>query len=158
MLALLLACSHISVVTLLVFMKQLNALTKAADLLSAAHMRPDPDLPAFSMETPLRVAQALMQHLALLLSALRQLLQEFRCIQSAAFAASIGSERPPQLDVQQQLTSAVVAAAHAKEISRPSYYEERGRPVPAKLPLHFKLIEANIKEFVGEPCAVASAR
>ena len=109
------------------------------------------------MEPPLRVAQALMQHLALLLSALRQILQEFRFIQSAAFAASIGHERPRQQELQQQLTAAVLAAAHAKGVSRASYYEECGRPVPAKLPLHFKLIEANIKEFVGEPCAVASA-
>ncbi len=55
--------------------------------------------------------------------------------------------------MQQQLTSKV-AAAIAKEISHASYHEERGRPVPAGLPLHLKLNEANLKDLVGESVAV----
>ncbi len=156
MLALQLACAQTSSVTLLVFMKQLKALTKAAIVCSAARMRPDPDLPAFSMEAPLRVAQALLQYLALLISALRQRHQEARMIQSVALSASKRRERSPQQDVQQQLTSKVVAAAIAKEISRASYHEEHGRPVPAGLPLQLKLNEANIKDLVGESVAVYS--
>ena len=155
MLALQLACAQTSSVTLLVFMKQLKALTKAAIVCSAARMRPDPDLPAFSMEAPLRVAQALMQYLALLISALRQRHQEARMIQSVALSASKRRERSPQQDVQQQLTSKVVAAAIAQEVSCASHHEERGRPVPARLPLQLKLNEVNIKNLVGEFVAVA---
>ncbi len=155
MLALQLACAQTSDVTLLVFTKQLKALTTVPDVCSAARMRPDPDLPAFSMESPARVAQALMQYLALLISTLRQRHQEIRMIHSVALSAS-RRERNPQQEFQQQLNSKVVAAAVAKEVSRASYHEMRGRPVPAKLPLHFKLIEANIKDFVGEAVAVIS--
>ena len=39
-----------------------------------------------------------------------------------------------------------MAAAVAQELSHASYHEMHGRPVPAKLPLHFKLILADIKE------------
>ena len=75
-------------------------------------------------------------------------------IQSVALSASKRRERTPQQqDVQQQLTSKV-AAAIAKEMSHASYYEERGRPVPAGLPLHLKLNEANLKDIVGESVAV----
>ena len=155
MLALQLACAQTSSVTLLVFMKQLKALTKAADVCSAARMRPDPDLPAFSLAPPPRVARALLQYLALLMSALCQRHQEARVIQSVALSASKRRERTSQQDVQQQLTSKVVAAAIAKEISRASYHEEHGRPVPAGLPLQLKLNEANIKDLVGEFVAVA---
>ncbi|KAL0054762.1 hypothetical protein WJX82_002004 [Trebouxia sp. C0006] len=114
----------------------------------AARLRPDPDLHAFSMEPPLRVAQALMQYLAVLLSALRQRQEEARMIQSVALSASKRRERTPQQDVQQQLTSKVVAAAIAQEVSCASYHEERGRPVPARLPLQLKLNEVNIKNLV----------
>lgn len=106
------------------------------------------------MEAPLRVAQAFMQHLVLLLSALRQRFQEFRLIQSVVLPASKRHEKTQ--DVQQQLTSQVVAAAIAKEISRASYYEERGRPVPAKLPLRLNMNEANITDLVGESVAAIS--
>lgn len=70
-------------------------------------------------------------------------------IQSIALSAPKRRERTPQQqDVQQQLTSNV-AAAITKELSRASYHEERGRPVPAGLPLHLKLNEANPKDLVG---------
>ena len=49
-----------------------------------------------------------------------------------------------------------MAAAVAQELSHASYHEMHGRPVPAKLPLHFKLILADIKEFVGESATVIS--
>ena len=149
MLALQLACAQISDVTLLVFMKQLKALTNAADVCFAARMRPDPDLPAFSMDAPHRVAQALMQYLALLISALRQRREEVKMIQSFA-------SKRRQLDGQQRLTSKVVESAIAKETFCAPYHEECGRPVPAGLPLCLKLDEANIKEFVGEAIAVIS--
>jgi len=118
-------------------------------------MRPDPKLPAFSMEAPLRVAQALLQSLAVLMSALRQRHEQARLIQSVALSASKKRERNPQQNVQQQLTSKVMAAAVTKGISRASYREERGRPVPAGLPLHLKLTEAAVKDLVGEFVAVA---
>ncbi|DBA88769.1 TPA: hypothetical protein ACH3X1_004186 [Trebouxia sp. C0004] len=112
----------------------------------AARMRPDPDSPAFSQAPPLRLAQALLQYLALLLSALRQRHQEARLIQSVALSASRRAER--NADVQQQLTSELVAAAVAKELSRAPYREVRGRPVPAGLPLQLKLNEATVKDLV----------
>ena len=148
-----LACAQTSDVTLLVFMKQLKALTKIAVACCAARMRPDPHLPAFSMAPPARVARALLQYLALLITTLCQKHQEIRTIKSVALSRR---ERTPQHKLQQQFHSEVVAAVEAHEVSRASYHEERGRPVPAKLPLRFKLIEANIKEFVGEPFPVIS--
>ncbi len=116
-------------------------------------MRPDPDLPAFSMEPPAKVAQALLQYLALLISTLCKRHQEVRTIQSVALSRR---ERTPQQKFQQQLNSELVAAIVANEVSRASYHEKRGRPVPAKLPLQFKMIEPNIKEFVGKSVAVIS--
>ena len=116
-------------------------------------MRPDPDLPAFSMETPAKVARALLQYLALLISTLHKRHQETKKIQSVALSRR---ERTPQQKFQQQLNSEFVTAIVANEVSRASYREERGRSVPVKLPLQFKLVETNIKEFVGEPFAVIS--
>ena len=156
MLALQLACAQTSDVTLLVFMKQLKALTALPDVCSAARMRPDPDLPAFSMAPPARVAQALLQYLALLLSALCQRHLESRMIQSFALSASRRAERTAQQGVQQKLTSTLVAAAVAKELSHAPYREMHGRPVPAGLPLQLKLNEATVKDFVGEFVAVIS--
>ena len=153
MLATQLACAQTSGVTLLVFTKQLKTLTTLPHVCSAACMRTDPDLPAFSMETPAKVARALLQYLALLISTLCKRHQEVRTVQSVALSRH---ERTPQQKFQQQLNSELVAAIVAKEVSRASYHEQRGRPVPAKLPLQFKMIEPNIKEFVGESIAVIS--
>ena len=114
-------------------------------------MRPNPDLPAFSMETPAKVARALLQYLALLISTLHKRHQETKKIQSVPLSRH---ERTPQQKFQQQLNSDFVTAIVANEVSRASYREERGRSVPVKSPLQFKLVET--KEFVGEPFAVIS--
>lgn len=149
-----LACAHTSDDFLLVFVKHLKTLTKAADVCSAACMWPDPDLPAFSMAPPPTVAQALLQYLALLLSALRQKLQEAKMIQSVALSALRRAERT-RLKKQEQLATNLVAAALVKGLSRAPYQEVHGRPVPAGLPLHLKLTEPTVKDLVGEIVAVA---
>jgi hypothetical protein len=105
------------------------------------------------MEPPAKVAQALLQYLVLLISTLCKRHQEVRTIQSVALSRR---ERTPQQKFQQQLNSKLVAAIVANEVSCASYHEKRGRPVPAKLPLQFKMIEPNIKEFVGKSVAVIS--
>ena len=83
-----LACAQTSDVTLLVFMQRPKTLTTLPDVGSAARMRPDPALPVFSMELPARVAQALLQYLVLLISALRRRHQEIMMILSVALSDS----------------------------------------------------------------------
>ena len=51
-------------------------------------MRPDPALPVFSRELPARVAQALLQYLVLLISALRRRHQEIMMIFLVALSDS----------------------------------------------------------------------
>ena len=125
-----------------------------ADVCSAARMRPEPALPAFSMAPPARVAQALLQYLALLLSALRQRLHEAKILQSVALSTVRRAERTV-LERQQQLTTNWLAAAVDKELSHAPYQDMHGRTVPAGLPLQLKLTEPTVKDLVGEFVAVA---
>ncbi len=92
-------------------MKQLKALTKAADVCCAAGMRPDPALPAFSMEPPLRVAQALLQSLAVLLPFLLTCPPPTHAAfkeHSVAFRTDKGRPVPARLSLQQKLDQASV--------------------------------------------------
>ena len=156
MFALRLICCQIPDVTLLVSTRQMKVLTPLPDVYPAACMRPDPDLPSFSMAPPPRVAQAILQYLASLLSALCQRHQEARMVQSVALSAS-RRQRTPQQEMQQQLTSKMVAVdALAQETSHASYHEVRGRLVPAGLPLLVKLNEAGIKDLAGASVTVIS--
>ncbi len=150
MLVLHLACAQISSVTLLiciysllVFMKQVKALTKAADVCSAARMRPDPKLPAFSMEPPLRVAQALLQSLAVLLPFLLTCLPPTPHPPKTVQSADLNTDKTAKQTVLQHLASSSPDLPAA-------FRMDKGRPVPARLSLQQKLDQSSVKRLIGE--------
>ena len=152
-----LACGQISNVTLLVFMKQLRTLTTLPDVCSAARMRPDPDLPAFSMETPLRVAQALLQALAVLLP--------FLLTCPPPTPSPPKPVQSPDLDVDRPAKQpTILEQIIANSPSLPDAYKHHvgshkntGRPLPAGLPLQQKFDQASVQRLIGE-CSETSLK
>ncbi len=133
-------------------MKELKALTKAADVSCAACMRPDPKLPAFSMGPPLRVAQALLQSLAVLLPFLLTcppppIPRPPKTVQSA----DLDTDRiPKKQTILQQIASNSPDLPAAFKQYGVAFRKDQGRPAPAGLSLQQTLDQASVKRLIGE--------
>lgn len=114
----------------------------------AARMRPDPALPAFSMETPLRVAQALLQALAVLLP--------FLLTCPPPTPSPPKPVQSPDLDVDRPAKQpTILEQIIANSPSLPDAYKHHvgshkntGRPLPAGLPLQQKFDQASVQRLI----------
>ena len=117
-------------------------------------MRPDPKVPAFSMETPLRVAQALLQSLAVLLPFL------LTCPPPPTPAppetvqsADLDADRiPKKQNILQQMASNSPDLPAAFKKYGAAMRKDTGRPAQAGLSLQQKLDQASVKHLIGECC------
>ncbi len=118
-------------------------------------MRPDPDLPAFSMEVPLRIGQALLQSLGLLLPLLLKTHRHPNTPQTADLARDADRTAQRQmLQHKMDSNSQRVPAAFKEQCGTPRR-KNSGRPVPAGAPLQLKLDQASIRDLIGECCQIS---
>ena len=119
-------------------------------------MRPDPDLPAFSMDLPLRIGHALLLTLGLLLPLLLKTHRQSNTPQTAGLARDADRTAQRQmLQHKMDSNSQRVPAAFKEQYGAPRR-NNSGRPVPAGLPLQLKLSQASIRDLIGE-CLKASS-
>ncbi|KAA6418421.1 MAG: hypothetical protein FRX49_11581 [Trebouxia sp. A1-2] len=111
-------------------------------------MRPDPDLPAFSMDLPLRIGHALLLTLGLLLPLLLKTHRQSNTPQTAGLARDADRTAQRQmLQHKMDSNSQRVPAAFKEQYGAPRR-NNSGRPVPAGLPLQLKLSQASIRDLI----------
>jgi len=107
------------------------------------------------MEAPLRVAQALLQSLAVLLPVLLRTHRHPKTLQTADLASD--ADRTAQRQMVQHLmaSNSQRLPAAFKEQRGALRRKNSGRPEPAGLPLQLKLDQASVRDLIGDCCEIS---